>query len=143
MSGVTFVVKGNPVGKQRARTFTTSKGIVRTITPDKTRNYEKLIAYEYKRQCPNTYFTGELTVVINAFYAIPKSWSKKKQKQALEGEIRPQTKPDISNVLKSFEDALNEVAYKDDSAIVSVYGHKYYSNEPRVEVTILGDWVRV
>lgn len=143
MNKITFIVEGEVVGKQRARTFTNKKGIVRTITPDKTRNYENRVAWEFKRQCPNIYFIGELEMVVTAFYSIPKSWSKKKKQAALNDEFRPVVKPDLSNALKSIEDALNKVAYDDDSAIVSVSAHKYYSDNPRVEVTIIGEWVTV
>lgn len=55
------------------------------------------------------------------------------------GLIRPTKKPDIDNITKAILDALNKVAYKDDSAIVRFSIEKYYSDSPRVEVTI-GEW---
>ena len=143
MNSITFIVYGDPIGKQRARTFTTRKGIVRTVTPDKTRNYEDKVAWEYKRQCPNVYFVGELEVIINAYFDIPKSWSKKKKKDAADGIIRPSVTPDCDNIAKSVLDSLNKVSYDDDKAIQDLHIHKHYSNEPRVEVTIRGKWVRV
>lgn len=142
MNEITFVVNTKPRGKERARTFI-QKGRLVTTTPEKTRSYEKMVTREYKSQCKGIFFTGELELIVNTYHAIPKSWSKKKKQAALNGEIRPIIKPDISNVIKSIEDALNGVAYKDDSAIVDIHGHKYYAEEPRVEVTIIGDWVRV
>lgn len=53
------------------------------------------------------------------------------------GLLRPTTKPDVSNVIKGVEDALNGVWYKDDSQIVA-YGKvgKWYSDMPRVEITM-------
>ncbi len=62
---------------------------------------------------------------------------KKKQMMA-NGEERPTKKPDIDNVVKVYADALNHLAYHDDSQVVSITCEKYYSEEPRVEV-ILSD----
>ena len=42
------------------------------------------------------------------------------------------------NVVKVYADALNHLAYHDDSQVVSITCEKYYSEEPRVEV-ILSD----
>lgn len=55
------------------------------------------------------------------------------------GLIRPTKKPDIDNITKAVLDALNKVAYKDDAAIVQFSVEKFYSDNPRVEVTI-GEW---
>ena len=52
------------------------------------------------------------------------------------GYIRPAKKPDIDNVIKSILDALNGVAYHDDTQVVAVFAEKYYSDTPRVEVEI-------
>jgi len=143
MNNITFIVNGDPFGKQRPRTFTNKRGVVRTITLDETRNYEDLIRWEYKRQCPNIYFIGELEVIINAYFGISKSWSKKKKKQAEDGEIRPNITPDCDNIAKAILDSLNKVCYDDDKDVQDLHIHKYYASEPRVEVTICGDWVKV
>ena len=45
-------------------------------------------------------------------------------------------KPDIDNVVKVYADALNGIAYHDDTQIVSLVCEKYYSDQPRVEVKI-------
>jgi Holliday junction resolvase RusA-like endonuclease len=42
----------------------------------------------------------------------------------------------LSNYLKSFEDALNGVLWKDDAMIVHEEIDKYYSDKPRIEVEI-------
>jgi Holliday junction resolvase RusA-like endonuclease len=53
-----------------------------------------------------------------------------------EGKIRPAKKPDADNIMKAIADALNGIAYKDDSQIVNVTITKWYSDTPRVEVAI-------
>lgn len=78
----------------------------------------------------------ELRANIIAYYPIAKNTSKKKRQQMLAGLIRPTKKPDLDNVIKSILDALNKVAYHDDTQIVSLSMEKFYSGSPRVEVSI-------
>ena len=77
-----------------------------------------------------------LDVRIIAYYDIPKSTSKRKRKEMLEHKIRPAKKPDWDNVGKIICDSLNLVAYHDDSAVVDAQVRKFYSENPRVDVTI-------
>lgn len=73
---------------------------------------------------------------ITAYKPIPKSTSKKRMLQMLEGLIRPGKKPDWDNIGKIVCDALNGIAFQDDSQIVSGTTIKKYSEQPRVEVEI-------
>jgi Holliday junction resolvase RusA-like endonuclease len=54
----------------------------------------------------------------------------------LDESVFPTKKPDIDNVVKSIFDALNKVAFNDDTQIISLSVRKFYSEHPRVEVTI-------
>jgi len=65
-----------------------------------------------------------------------KSTSKKKRQQMLDGEILPLKKPDMDNIVKVIADALNSVAYQDDSQVVFVKAKKVYSALEGVDVTI-------
>jgi Holliday junction resolvase RusA-like endonuclease len=76
---------------------------------------------------------------VDIYRGIPKSWTKKKQEQALLGIVKPTNKPDCSNYLKGIEDALNGIAYIDDSQIVLVHVTKQYALEPRAEIRIWPD----
>lgn len=143
MNEITFIVNGDPIGKHRHRSMVLPNGMIHNYNSTTNTRYEKLVAMEYKRQCSGIYFVGELEVIINAFFGVPKSWSKRKKEQALNGEFRPQSKPDCDNVSKIILDSLNQVAFDDDKQITDLHTHKYYSNEPRVEVAIIGEWVRV
>ena len=131
---VKIVVPGEPQGKARPR-FNTKTG--RAITPVKTANYETLVQWEYTRQSGYRFSDDAmLDMRIKAFYAVPKSDSKKLRQRKLSGEIRPTKKPDMDNVIKIIADALNTVAYRDDTQIVDCQCRKFYSEEPRVEVSI-------
>lgn len=122
-----FTIPGEPTGKGRPRV--TKWG---THTPEKTVLYENLI----KTCCPNEMLSGELHVHVKAYYQIPKSTSKKNAERMRHEVVRPTKKPDCDNVLKIICDALNKIAYNDDSQIVSALVEKFYADVPRVEVEI-------
>lgn len=136
---VKLTVLGEPRGKGRPRTVRLPNGHSHTYTPDATVLYENLIVTEYRRQCGTARFPDHemLDMRIAAYYSIPASASKKKQRQMEDREIRPIKKPDMDNVLKVVADALNSVAYRDDTQIVDCQIRKFYSRQPRIEVTIL------
>lgn len=128
---IRLIIPGEPVAKARPRV--TKWG---AYTPEKTKNYETLVRELYIIQHGQTLLEGELEVKIKAYFTIPKSTSKKRKALMVSKDIRPIKRPDLDNVMKSVTDALNEIAYKDDSQIVSATVSKYYSEEPRVEVEI-------
>ncbi len=130
---VNFTVPGKPRGKERPR-FDSRYN--RTYTPKKTKDYEELVRWCYRAKCMEIKLEGEITANITAYYPIAKS-ARKSDREAMEsGKIRPVTKPDTDNIIKAVLDALNGLAYEDDSKVVSVNAKKYYSAEPRVEVTL-------
>lgn len=135
---IKFTVLGEPQGKGRPR-FANVKGRVITRTPDETVLYENLIATEYRRQVGSVKFQDneKLDLWIMAYFTIPASTSKKKQKQMEDGEIRPVKKPDMDNIIKVVADSLNQIAYRDDAQIVDCQIRKFYSRQPRIEVMIL------
>ncbi len=134
---VKFTVYGEPQGKGRPR-FSKVANHVKTRTPDETILYENLIQTEFRRQCGNVRFSDEdqLDMRILAFYQIPSSVSKKKTRQMLDRVIRPTKKPDWDNIGKVVADSLNQVAYRDDAQVVDSQVRKFYSDQPRIEVTI-------
>ena len=60
----------------------------------------------------------------------------KKKAAMMAGQIRPTKKPDADNCAKSVLDALNKIAFDDDSQIVELHVNKYYSENPRVTITL-------
>ena len=131
-----FVVPGEPTGKGRPRVV---RAGIRSMafTPEKTALYENLVKLEYQRQSCGEVFGGRsIRMDIKAYYAVAKSDGKRIRASKLAGEIRPMKKPDIDNVLKIIADALNGIAYDDDSQIVSANIEKYYDECPRVEISI-------
>lgn len=147
-----FSIPGTPIGKARPRVITSDTGS-RAFTPQKTKDYEEFVRWCFLSQCKGTFFGtsrsihagGEfhdgvaklpLSMEIQAFFPIPKNTSKKNKELMLTGQIFPTKKPDLDNIAKAIADALNGVAYPDDSQIISLSISKFYSDNPRVDVLI-------
>jgi len=129
---IAFKVPGQPEGKGRPRA-TTINGHARMYTPAKTECYERRIWASY-RESGGGMMHGDLQMTIVAVRKIPESLSGKK-KADLRG--RPcRSKPDIDNIIKVLCDALNGVAYQDDSQVVAVTAEKRWGDEPHVWVEI-------
>lgn len=136
-----FSVPGEPKGKGRARSFARlikgGKIIQGNYTPDKTRNHEAFIKERFLAMNPGAVpIQGYVEIRIIAHFSIPKSASKKNRAAMLAGLMRPTRKPDIKNIQASIEDALNTIAYRDDSQIVSSKVDKFYNELPATLVKI-------
>ena len=132
---IRLTINGTPVGKGRPK-YTKSG---HAYTPSNTREYEDTIRTLYRMQYHGFKFSKDipLDMRIRAFYPIPKSDSKGLHMKKIKNEIRPHNiKPDIDNVIKIVCDALNEMAYHDDTQIVDLQARKFYSDSPRVEILI-------
>lgn len=132
----TFSVEGNPVGKQRAR-YAKRGNFVTAYTPEKTRSYEALIK-DAARQAMGSSGPLETPVSIYLYIRvqIPASATKKRLQAIASGDEKPTKKPDASNILKSVEDGMNGVVYKDDSQIVNIHVTKVYSSEAGVDICV-------
>mgnify|MGYP004476929401 CR=1 FL=1 len=134
-----FTVPGKPQGKARARTFYNgNSGKMSSVTPEKTVLYENLIKTCFRQKYGQERFSDDAYIIvrITAFFAPPKSVSKKKRAEMLADKIRPAKKPDIDNIAKVVLDALNGIAYHDDTQVVGLAIAKAYSEEPRLEITL-------
>lgn len=127
---VDFTIPSAPVPKSRPR-FNKNTG--RAFTDDKTRIFENIVSLAYGAR---HYFDDSYIRIRMKFkFEVPKSYSKKKRIEALEGKIRP-TKADIDNYIKSVLDGLNGKAFKDDRYIYAILAEKEYSEEACIEVSI-------
>lgn len=135
MEKIWFEVPGKPKGKARARTFYNPKlGRMQSVTPTDTVLYENWIKECYIKQAEaikhKGFFEKEaLDVAINVIFEIPKSTSKKNRQKMEAGKLLPCKKPDADNIAKVVCDALNKVAYDDDTQICNLYVCKRYTKE--------------
>ena len=137
MDEIRFTIPGKPFGKQRPRVVNRGK-FSTAYTPKKTVQYENLVKLYYEQAAHGEMFPEDamLDVRIFAFYEIPKSTNKKRRADMLANKIRPTKKPDFDNIGKIICDSLNLVAYHDDSSVVDAQVRKFYSEQPRVVVSI-------
>ena len=132
---IKFTVWGEPVAQGRPRA-TIVNGHVRMYDPKKSRDYKHYVRLVASQHRPKELLTGPLRLKVKVFRPTLKSFSKKKKVAAERGEIRPTTKPDVDNYIKSIFDGLNKVIWKDDSQVVDLQVSKFYSENPRIEVEI-------
>jgi len=144
MTTLHFEVKGRVQAKQSAKfrqiSIQNGKDFIQSYQPAKVINYANWVKQCFVQAYPDhdpTVFKGKtLCIKTIAFFEIPKSKSKKFKEQALSGIRRPITKPDTDNIAKNIKDALNKIAFPDDSQIVLEIIEKRYAETPRVEVFI-------
>lgn len=109
----TFTIPGKPKGKGRPRF-----GNGHTYTPKDTKDYEDLVKWAYASGRKEKWFDGPVIVRIDAYLNPSKS----------NKEVWCTKKPDCDNIAKIICDALNGVAYKDDSQIVDIHIRKHYTD---------------
>ena len=135
---ISLCVCGKIVGTQRPRfsrrKTKAGKVFINTYTPKATKDYETLIADEYKRVYGKYKFPDEpLEMEAYFYFKMPKSLSQKKRVEMFNTPCCK--KPDLDNCIKSVQDALIGVAFTDDSQITDC-GHscKRWGND---EYTII------
>ena len=134
---VSFVVPGEAVGKGRPRVSTIG-GHARMFTPQKTANYETLIAMAAQQaMAGRELIGGPVLIEMKILVSVAASWSKKKTAEALAGDVMPTKKPDADNVLKAICDGINGIVFKDDVQVVNVSLSKRFSETPGVSVRVV------
>lgn len=101
-----------------------------TYNDPKYTNYKKAIALLAKQKFELS--DNPIAMNINFYFEKPKSWSKKKRDIAYWHTSRP----DIDNLQKGVKDALNGIAYKDDSQVCYVMATKCYADTFGIEIEI-------
>jgi len=118
-----FEIPGVPVAKGRPR-FARAGKHVRTYTPDATARYEDRV-----RLCALAagveMVEGPVGVTIYAWWPM-RGQPRKRLPRPAEWKT---TKPDADNVAKSITDALNGLAFRDDSQVAELHVHKFYAGQ--------------
>lgn len=112
------------------------------FTDEKTRNYEnlvKLLAMQAMEKAGATVTDKPVKATINAYFEIPKSYTKKKVQAIINGEIKP-AKPDLDNIIKCI-DGCNKIIFKDDVQVYSITATKsYITNLEKYGVSFTFEW---
>ena len=110
-----------PIPKARPRL---SKFAV--YTPKKTADYEKLIAYEWKRRYKSLILKN--AVKLDLLFCFKKAKSCKKDYHT--------QRPDIDNLEKAILDGLNKTAFVDDCQVVEMKSQKVFSDVDKIVITV-------
>lgn len=125
----------DPVQQARPRATRFGRGI-RLYDPHKVAQFKRDLALLCQMQYHGQPLEGPLSLRVKFYRPVQKSLSKIERSRRLLGEHRPTVKPDLSNYLKSFEDALNGILWADDALIVHEEIDKLYADQPRIEVEV-------
>lgn len=129
---IELTVPGEPMGKGRPRW-----GKFGIYMPKKTVNYETQIRERFAAEYPGFVpLNSAIRMELSIFLGIPGSESKRKQGLMEVGVIRPKKRPDLDNIEKAVMDALQSVAFRNDSQVCEVDKKKWYSRMPRLEILI-------
>lgn len=125
---VWFPIEPTPKGRPRFTKFGNA------YTPKKTQEYEKKIADYYKQNPKHVKAEKDIPLAINLVFGmpIPKSTPKSRKDAMVEGILKHTKRPDVDNMAKAVLDALNGIAWEDDSQIVRLSITKEYTREPYV-----------
>lgn len=127
-----ITIPGQPQGKGRAR-FAKRGAFMRAYTPAKTVAYEGLIALAGQQAMQGRErFVGPVELRIEAMFAIPASWPRKRREAALWHTGRP----DGDNILKAVGDGLNGIAWNDDAQVARCSITKVYGDTPGLKVLV-------
>lgn len=130
---IQFRVPGKPYAKKRPR-FSRKSG--RAYDPKENGQFENSVAAIALPFFPVA-LTGPVKVTINVTFATAASWSKKKTADLLH---RPHLqKPDLDNVAKAICDALNRIAWADDSQVYEMHVRKFWGLQDETFVFVEGD----
>lgn len=137
---IRFVIPGAPRGWARTgqRIVKTKEGrqFISNFTKAETRADEwtlKRAATEAMGDRPP--LVGPVDLRITAWFAVPMSWSQKKQTEALAWGLLPITKPDFDNIGK-LVDGIKGVVWRDDCLVTDFHFYKRYGTNPRVVIEV-------
>lgn len=132
-AALTIRIPGDIRGKARPR-FSRQAG--RTYTDSKTAGAENWVRACAMAQVGQPVLDGPLAITMTVTVAVPPSWSKRKQADAISGAVRPTGRPDLDNIAKLVADALNGIVWRDDSQVVSMMLSKLYGEAPGAVIEI-------
>lgn len=95
-------------------------------TPIKTRNFENMIAFEWKKKYKGLILKN--AVKLDLLFCFKKAKSCKKTLHT--------QRPDIDNLEKAILDGLNKVAFVDDCQVVEMKSKKVFSDTDKILITV-------
>jgi Holliday junction resolvase RusA-like endonuclease len=133
MNEYSIFIPGKPFGKQRPRV---GKGFA--YTPKETISYENLVKMVWIAKYGNDPIDSfGFYFEVCACFLPAKSTSKKVYEAMIDGKVLYYKKPDFDNLAKISSDALNGIAWQDDSQVVDSRQRKVYREYQGVLIRII------
>jgi Holliday junction resolvase RusA-like endonuclease len=135
---IEMIVLGEPKAQARHRHFQ-MKGVKHVQTYDPSKSKKGTFASILQDNAPKTPLEGPLSLDLIFYMPRPKNHYGTGKKT---GELKPSApdwhtgRPDIDNLTKFVQDALNKIYWRDDSIICNLTARKMYSENPRTEIVI-------
>ena len=129
---ITIELFGDPVPQARARIVSGGKHAYDPKAKLKE-GYKWQIKSQYREEPIAAPFAADLIF----FMPIPKSLSKVKKRQMLNGRIPHIKKPDLDNLAKFIFDCMNDLVFDDDSQMIELRAKKIYSDKPGTLIRII------
>jgi|HubBroStandDraft_2_1064218.scaffolds.fasta_scaffold383349_2 Holliday junction resolvase RusA-like endonuclease len=124
-----YVIKGEPINWQRVAPNFAARKLY-----DTQKNVKLMVGIDLSRQHNDQpILDGALRIDWRFFMAIPASTKKKKPHMVGKPHI---VRPDISNLIKFYEDTCKGIIFRDDCLISHGSWQKVYDENPRTEFTI-------
>jgi Holliday junction resolvase RusA-like endonuclease len=137
---IKLTVLGEPSAQPRHRHYTMGSGVQMHVqTYDPATQAKQTFASILQQDAPKTPIDEPIMLEMNFYMRRPKSHYGTGKNIS---KIKPNapewcaTKPDVDNLAKFVQDALNKIFYRDDSLICQITCRKLYSEKPRTEITI-------
>ena len=131
---IQFSVEGDPIAQPRPQ-ISTRGGFARAYVPAKhpIHAYRQAIQLAAKvAMAGKEPLTGPVSLCVTFAFQRPKSHSKKRRE-----DDRHVQKPDTTNLVKGLEDALNGIAWLDDSQVCIINATKRWAqDEPWTSIVI-------
>lgn len=136
MEQIRLTVLGEPKAQARHKHFTRGKF---SGTYDPSAQKKETFASILQSQAPKELISAPISLEMVFYMSRPKNHFKTVKMGTFLKDNAPEVhtgRPDLSNLTKFVEDALNKIFYRDDALIYSINAKKIYSERPRTEIFI-------
>lgn len=125
-------ILGTPEPKQSTRF--TKQGF--SYQPKKVTMYKDNLKSQIITQLPTGFKPILGAVAVDYKFIFPWKTTHSKKKRLAGKIVYKDTKPDIDNLQKSVNDAMNSIVINDDSQICSAYVEKFYGDVPGITIIV-------
>jgi len=139
--GVQFTVYGEarPAGSKRAFFKAGMKRAIVIEDDRKSAGWRENVAREAaKAMNGDPLLAGPLSLQVTFYRVRPVSHLKKSGGLTSSAPTYPETRPDTTKLIRSLEDALTGIVWRDDAQVCEQYARKEFGEPARVEVHVCG-----